>query len=115
MTLSNITAKLTSMKSSAFRIAAAATLAGAALIAATPAAHAQRIVVGIGGPAYYAPAPPVVYGYGYPGYYGPRYYGYGYGWRGYGWDHFHGGYYGRGYYGHGGWYGHGGYGRGYRR
>ena len=86
MTLSNITSKLTSMKSSTVRILAAATLAGATLIAAAPAAQAQRIVVGIGGPAYYAPAPPVVYGYGYPGYYG-----------------------------HGGWYGHGGYGRGYRR
>lgn len=64
MKLSNVTTKLTCMKSKAVRVLAAATLAGAAL-AAVPAAQAQHFGVAIqfGGPRYVAPAP--VYGYGY--------------------------------------------------
>jgi hypothetical protein len=72
MKLSNGTAKLTSMKSNAVKLLAIAAVAGAAL-AAAPAAQAQRFVVGVhvGGPRYFSPAPPVVYG---PAFYG----GYGY-------------------------------------
>jgi len=79
MKLSNVTAKLTSMKSSAVKLLAVTALAGATL-AAAPAAQAQRFVVGVhvGGPRYFAPAPPVVV-YGRPGFY-PGY-GYGYGYR----------------------------------
>src|ERR1700709_2592891 len=71
MKLSAVTTKLTCVKSKAFRVLAAATLAGAAL-AAAPAVQAQHIAIGVqfGGPRYVAPAP--VYGYGYeagPGYY----------------------------------------------
>ena len=64
--------KLTGMKSTAVRVLAAATLAGAALIAATPAAEAQHFAIGvhIGGPRYVAPAP-VYYGRG-PVYVAPR-------------------------------------------
>ena len=73
----NTAGKLTGMKLNAVRVLAAATLAGAVLTAAAPAAQAQRVVVGIGGPRYFAPLPPhrfyPAYGYG-------RYYGYG--WRG---------------------------------
>ena len=78
MKLSTVTAKLTSMKSSAVKLLAVTALAGAAL-AAAPAAEAQHVVVGVrfGGPRYFAPAPPVVYGR--PGFY-PGY-GYGYGYR----------------------------------
>ena len=67
MKLSDVTTKLTCVKSKAFRVLAAATLAGAAL-AAAPAAQAQHFGVAIqfGGPRYVAPAP--VYGYG-SGYY----------------------------------------------
>ena len=94
MKLSTVTAKLTSMKSNTVRILAVGALAVAAFTAAAPAAQAQRFYVGIGGPRYYAPAPPVVV-------YGGPAYGYGYGWRGHeDWrfhhDHFRGGYgYGR--------------------
>src|ERR1700730_18081486 len=92
-------------------------------------ANAQRVTfgVGIGGPAYYGPAPVCTYGYYdyYPyacapyGYYGPDWftggvfigagpwYGRGYYGRGYG---YRGGYYGRGGYGH---YGAAGHGRGF--
>ena len=72
MKLSNVTAKLTCMKSKAVRVLAAATLAGAVLAAAAPAAQAQRVVLGvrIGGPRYVAPAP-VYYGYG-PAYFDHR-------------------------------------------
>jgi uncharacterized membrane protein len=58
---------------------AAATLAGAVLTAAAPAAQAEQFGVGIriGGPRYFAPVPPprvyVAPPYGYPLY--------GYGWR----------------------------------
>jgi hypothetical protein len=73
MKLSNVTSKLTSMKSSVVKVLAATALAGAVLVAAAPAAQAQRVVVGVrfGGPRYIAP--PVAYGY--PVYVGPRYYG----------------------------------------
>jgi hypothetical protein len=72
MKLSNATAKLTSMKSNAVKLLAVAAVAGAAL-AAAPVAQAQRFVVGVhvGGPRYFASAPPMVYspafyaGYGY--------------------------------------------------
>ena len=54
---------LTCMKSTAVRVLAAATLAGAILIAAAPAAEAQHLAIGvqIGGPRYVVPAP-VYYG-----------------------------------------------------
>ena len=75
MKLSNFTAKLTGMKSNAIRVLAAATLAGAVLAVAAPAAQAQRVVVRYGGPRYFAPAPRVVIAppvvvYGQPGFYG---------------------------------------------
>jgi hypothetical protein len=63
MKLANLKAKLTGMKSNAVRVLAAATLAGAVLAVAAPAAEAQRVVVRYGGPRYFAPAPPIrVYG-----------------------------------------------------
>ncbi len=76
MKLSNLTAKLTCLKGKAVRVLAAGALAGAVLSAAAPAAQAQRFAFGVqfGGPRYYAPAPPRVYGYGYGGY-APGYYG----------------------------------------
>jgi hypothetical protein len=63
MKLSNVFAKLTS-KSNVVRTLAVTTLAGAALLAATPAAQAQHVAFGVqfGAPAYYAPAP-AYYGY----------------------------------------------------
>jgi hypothetical protein len=94
MKLSNLTAKLTGMKFKVGGVLAAATLAGAVLVAGTPAAQAQGFGFGIqiGGPRYYAPPPPVAvyggYGYGGPVVYGNGYYngygrvyGDGYGWR----------------------------------
>lgn len=65
----------TALKNNLVRGAGAVALAAAAA-AVTPAANAQRLSFGVsvGGPAYYAPAPVVVYG-------GPSY-GYGY-WDGY--------------------------------
>ena len=74
MKLTNVSAQLATMKSHAVKALAVAALAGAAL-AAVPAAQAQRFVVGVnvGGPRYFAPAPPVVV-------YGPAFYG-GYGYR----------------------------------
>jgi hypothetical protein len=59
MKLSNLTAKLTVLKSTTARALAMATLAGAALISVAPAAQAQRFVVRaqIGTPRYFAPAP----------------------------------------------------------
>lgn len=79
--LSNFTAKLTGMKFNVVGVLAAATLAGAVLVAGTPAAQAQQFGIGvqIGGPRYYAPAPPVAvyggYGYNAPVVYGNGYYG----------------------------------------
>jgi hypothetical protein len=66
MKLSGVSAKLTCMKSKAVRVLAAATLAGAVLTLAAPAAEAQHFAVGvqIGGSRYIAPAP-VYYGPGY--------------------------------------------------
>jgi len=93
MKLSNVTAKLTSMKSSAVRVLAVTALAGAALTAAAPAAEAQQFGVAVhvggpvyyvGGPRYFAPPPPVVF-YGRPGFYDHRDWrfhdGYRHGWR----------------------------------
>jgi hypothetical protein len=106
MKLANFTAK--GMKLNAVKVLAAATLAGGLLMAAAPAAQAQRVVVGFRGPrAFYGGprvvvAPPVV-AYGEPYYaapvYGPAvsvgFYGRG-GWgRDRGFDHGRGGW-GRG-------------------
>jgi hypothetical protein len=92
MKLANITAKVTGMKFNAVKVLAAATLAGGLLVAAAPAAQAQRVVVGFRGPRvfYGGPrvvvAPPVV-AYGDPYYaapvYGPTV---GVGFYGRGWD-----------------------------
>ncbi|WP_158788881.1 hypothetical protein [Granulicella sp. L46] len=78
MKLANITAKVRGMKFNAVKVLAAATLAGGLLVAAAPAAQAQRVVVGFRGPRvfYGGPrvvvAPPVV-AYGAPYYAGPVY------------------------------------------
>ena len=114
MKLANITAKVRGMKFNAVKMLAAATLAGGLLVAAAPAAQAQRVVVGFRGPRvfYGGPrvvvAPPVV-AYGTPYYAAPAY-GYGYGPT-----------VGVGIYGRGGWgrdrgydRGRGGWGRGRR-
>jgi len=70
MKLTTIT---TAVKNNTLKMLAGAAVAGA-ILAAAPAAQAQRIAFGVqfGAPAYYAPAPPVVV-YGQPGYYAPRY------------------------------------------
>jgi len=74
MKLTNLTRKVTSMKSTAVRALAVAALAGAAL-AAAPAAQAQRVFVGFGGPRVVIAPPPVRFGYGYERpYYGHPYY-----------------------------------------
>ena len=62
MKLSNLSAKLTCMKSNTVKLLAGAVVAGAAFTAAAPAAHAQHVgfAVSFGAPApqyYYAPAP----------------------------------------------------------
>ena len=102
MKLANLTAKV--MKLNAVKVLAAATLAGGLLMAAAPAAQAQRVVVGFHGPrAFYGGprvvvAPPVV-AYGAPYYAAPVYgptVGVGFYGRG-GWGH------DRGFYGRGGW------------
>ena len=120
MKLANVIANVKGMKLNVVKVLAAATLAGGLLMAAAPAAQAQRVVVGFHGPrAYYGGrfmvdarvvvAPPVV-GYGAAPYYAPPVvapvYGpaVGVGFYGRGWDH------GRGFYGRGGW----GRGRRYR-
>jgi hypothetical protein len=60
MKLSNVFAKLTNVKSNVVRVLAGATLAGAVLAVATPAAEAQRgVVVRFDGPRHFVPAPPV--------------------------------------------------------
>ena len=72
MKLSETMKKLTWMKSQTFRVLGVATLAGAALTAAAPAAQAQdwQFGVQVGGPQYYyTPAPAYRY-YNY----GPSYY-----------------------------------------
>ena len=102
--LTRLTAKV--MKLNAAKVLAAATLAGGLLMAAAPAAQAQRVVVGVRGPrAFYGGprvvvAPPVV-AYGAPYYAAPAYaygptVGVGFYGRG-GWGH------DRGFYGRGGW------------
>jgi hypothetical protein len=72
MTFTTLSAKFTGMKA---KILAGTAIAGAALMLATPAAQAQRVVFGvrIGAPApvYVAPAPVVFTG---PGYYGGVYF-----------------------------------------
>jgi len=89
-----------------------------------PNANAQRVTfgVGIGGPAYYGPAPVCAYGYYdyYPyacapyGFYGPDWFTGGVFIGAGPWFHGYGhGYYGRGYGYRGGYYGRGGYGRGF--
>ena len=110
MKVANVIAKVKQLN--VVKVLAAATLAGGLLVAATPAAHAQRVVVGVRGPRvfYGGPrvvvAPPVV-AYGEPYYAGPAY--------GYGPT------VGVGFYGRGGWgrdrgydRGRGGWGRGRR-
>ncbi len=78
MKLANLTAKVRGMKFNAVKVLAAATLAGGLLVAAAPAAQAQRVVVGFRGPRvfYGGPrvvvAPPVVE-YGTPYYAAPAY------------------------------------------
>jgi hypothetical protein len=78
MKLANITAKVRGMKFNAVKVLAAATLAGGLLVAAAPAAQAQRFAVGFHGPrAFYGGprvvvAPPVV-AYGDPYYAAPVY------------------------------------------
>ncbi len=64
MKLSEATKKLTCMKSKVIRVLAAATLAGAVLTAAAPAAKAQHVVFGI----QYGGQP-----YAQQGYYGQQY------------------------------------------
>jgi hypothetical protein len=97
--LARITAKIRGMKLNAVRVLAAATLAGAVLVAAAPAAQAQRVVVRFGGPrVFYAGprvvvAPPVAV-YGAPYTAGPVYGSVGFYGRGR-WDHDRGGW-GRG-------------------
>ena len=74
MKLSDVSTKLTCIKSTAVRVLSVAALAGAVLTAAAPAAQAQHVSFGIqvGGPRYVAPAP-VYYGQTYgPGYYDQR-------------------------------------------
>ena len=84
MKLANITAKVRGMKLNAVKVLAAATLAGGLLVAAAPAAQAQRVFVRFGGPRVFVGVPPVVVAappvavYGGPGFY----YGYGYGYGG---------------------------------
>ena len=85
MKLSHVFAKLTSVsksaniKRNALRALSVGTLAGAALLAATPAAQAQHFAadVRISGPHVYAPAPrPIIVerrGFYGGGFYGPRY------------------------------------------
>jgi hypothetical protein len=109
MKLANLTAKVKGMKFNAVKVLAAATLAGGLLMAAAPAAQAQRVFVGFHGPrAFYGGprvvvAPPVVE-YSAPYYAGPVY----------------GPAVSVGFYGRGGWgrdrgfYGRGGWGRGRR-
>jgi hypothetical protein len=72
MKLSNVAAKLTSVKLNVVRVLAAATLAGAVLAVAAPAAEAQRGYVRVSGPRVFVVPPPVRF-YGAP-VYAPEYY-----------------------------------------
>jgi hypothetical protein len=73
-TMKNLTAKFAGIQSTAVRALAGIALAGA-FLAAAPAAQAQHVFVGFGGPRVIVAAPPVrvyagpVYG---PGFYGYR-------------------------------------------
>lgn len=85
MMLTTLSAKLAGMKA---KVLAGMVVAGAALMLATPAAQAQRVVFGvrIGAPVYVAPAPPV--GFTGPGYYSGVYFRDYNAWRArYYWDH----------------------------
>jgi len=77
MKLTHLTQKVAGIKSTAVRALAIAAFAGAAL-AAAPAAQAQRVFVGFGGPRVVVAAPHVGFGYGY---YGRPYYGHPYYWH----------------------------------
>ena len=89
MKLANLTAKVRGMKVNAVKVLAAATLAGGLLVAAAPAAQAQRFVVGYRGPRVYVGGPRVYVGP--PVAYGPGFYG-GYGYRHDDWRFRHDGY-----------------------
>jgi hypothetical protein len=89
MKLANLTAKVRGMKVNAVKVLAAATLAGGLLMAAAPAAQAQRVVVGFRGPRVYVGRPRVFVGP--PVVYGPAFYG-GYGYRHDDWRFRHDGY-----------------------
>lgn len=71
MKLSNLAAKLTTVKSNVVRVVAAAALTGTVLAVATPAAEAQRGFYRYGGPRVVVAAPPVRF-YGGP-VFAPRY------------------------------------------
>jgi hypothetical protein len=73
-----LTTFTTALKHNAVKLLAGAALAGAVLTA-VPAAQAQRVFIGVGGPRFFRPAPPVVV-YG-PGFYGPDYYRFHRDWR----------------------------------
>jgi hypothetical protein len=73
-----LTTFTTALKHNAVKLLAGAALAGAVLTA-VPAAQAQRVFFGVGGPRYFRPAPPVVV-YG-PGFYGPDFYRFHHDWR----------------------------------
>jgi hypothetical protein len=88
MKLANLTAKVRGMKVNAVKVLAAATLAGGLLVAATPAAQAQRFVVGYRGPRVFVGGPRVFVG---QPVYGPAFYG-GYGYRHDDWRFRHDGY-----------------------
>jgi hypothetical protein len=80
MKLANLTAKIAGLKVNAVRVLAAATLAGTMLVAAAPAAQAQRGFVRFGGPRVFVGRPRVFVGgppvvvYGRPGFYGYRHF-----------------------------------------
>ena len=73
-----LTTFTTALRNNTVKLLAGAALAGGILTAA-PAAQAQRVFFGVGGPRYFRPAPPVIF-YG-PGYYGPDYWRFHRDWR----------------------------------
>jgi hypothetical protein len=89
MKLANLTAKVRGMKVNAVKVLAAATLAGGLLVAAAPAAQAQRFYVGYRGPRVFVGGPRVIVGP--PVVYGSAFYG-GYGYRHDDWRWRHDGY-----------------------
>jgi len=68
-----LTTFTTALKHNAVKLLAGAALAGAVLTA-VPAAQAQRVFIGVGGPRFFRPAPPVIV-------YGPDYYRFHRDWR----------------------------------